>query len=216
MLARALRQAVVAAAVAGALLNPAAHASTITVGPYTPTSSPFIVPIVVTGAVDLASFTFDLNFDPAAYQINTACDRFADAACDFVTGPVTLGTFYTGAASFAPLFNPGFILLDAMGAQTGELVGVNGAWQDSGPAPSGDGVLAFIEFIGIAGTTPASPIEVVGAPPPPPPGGTVPEPSTVALLFAGLALIRWRRPEQARRGNDVVADTILASRVSAT
>lgn len=181
----------------GLLLSHAASfAATITTGPFTP-SSPlsFIVPIEISGAVALDSFTFDLTYDPTAYRINTACDPFSDVDCDFSTGPITLGTFYTDVATFPSLFDPGFILLDGSGNQTGQLIGVNGAWQDFTPPPSGDGVLAFVEFIALGGATLTSPITVVGSPVGPP-AGTVPEPPTLAMSTAGLVLLvlRRRRP----------------------
>ena len=178
---------------AGALVLPhaASLAATITTGPFVPSStSPFIVPIVVSGAVVLDSFTFDLAWDPAAYQINTACDPFSDGFCDFVTGPITLGTFYTDATTFPSLFNPGFILLDGSGNQTGHLLGVNGAWQDFTPAPSGDGVLAFIEFIAVPGGSPTTPITVVGGSPD---GNAVPEPAPILLICSALLLLGGRR-----------------------
>jgi len=173
------------------LMHAASVASTIATGPFVPsTTSPFIVPIVISGAVDLDSFTFDLAWDPTAYQINTACDPFSDGFCDFSTGPITLGTFYTSAATLPSLFNPGFILLDGGGNQTGQLVGVNGAWQDFAPAPSGDGVLAFIEFIAVAGGSPTSPITVVGTPPA---DNAVPEPAPLLLICGAFVLLGWRR-----------------------
>ncbi len=180
---------------AGGLLSNAAFAATIATGPFTPSStSPFIVPITVSGAVNLDSFTFDLDYDPTAFRTNTACDPFGDAFCDFSTGPITLGTFYTAGATFPALFNPGFILLDGSGNQTGQLLGVNGAWQDIDPAPSGDGVVALIEFLAVAGGDPTSPITVVGQPTTTTPGGgSVPEPATTLLFGIGLAGIAVRR-----------------------
>jgi PEP-CTERM motif len=181
--------------VCAVLVAASAGAETISVGPYVPsTSTPFIVPIEISGAVDLQSFAFDLNYDASVLSINAACDPFSDASCDFVTGPVTLGTFYTDAASFPPLFNPGFITLDASGDQTGQLVGINGAWQDFDPAPSGDGVLVFVEFLALADITEPAPITVVGGGGDTGGGGTsdVPEPASL-LLLGGGALVGWTR-----------------------
>lgn len=162
------------------------EAATIAVGPYTPSTTPFIVPVVVTDAVNLDAFTFDLAYDPTAFVINTGCDPFADPFCDFVTGPVTPGDFY-GGSLFPSLFNPGFILLDTMGAQIGSLLAVNGAWQGFGPAPSGSRALAYIEFIALPGGSPTAPIVVVGP-------RAVAEPSTLALIaVAGLGAIGRRR-----------------------
>jgi hypothetical protein len=40
--------------------------ATISVGTYTPsTTMPFVVPIEITGAVNLINWQFDLKFDPA-------------------------------------------------------------------------------------------------------------------------------------------------------
>lgn len=163
------------------------HAATIAVGPYTPSStSPFVVPIEIFGAVRLDAFTFDLSFNPANLMINTACDPFSgDVHCDLLTGPVTQGSFYTNSAMFPPLFVPGFILLDGAGRQTGQLIAVNGAWQDPEPSPSGDGILAFVEFIAVAGGDPGSLITVVG----PPSSTTVPEPTPLALMAVGLLAV---------------------------
>lgn len=182
------------------VMAPSLYAATISTGPYTPSTTPFIVPILVSDAVNLASFTFDLTYDPSAYRINTACDPFSDGYCDFSTGPVTLGTFYSSVASNPPLFLPGFVYLDANGAQTGHLSGVYGAWSDSGPAPSGDGVLAFIEFFAVDGGDPTSPITVDGSSVPPSPGGTVPEPASLALFAGGLVAMTVRRRSSGRRG----------------
>jgi len=161
-----------------------ASAATLSVGPYNYSATdPFIVPIEVTGASNLASFAFDVDFDATAFMINTACDPFTDSYCDFSTGPVTLGTFYTNAATFPPLFNPGFILLNGSGNQTGQLLGVNGAWQDPGPAPSGDGILAFIECVAVAGGSPTGSITVIDE------SGSVPEPASALLVASGFALM---------------------------
>jgi len=188
-----------------------ALASTIFVGPYVPSSTmPFVVPVEITGASDLASFSFDLSYDAAAYQINTACDPFMDAFCDLVTGPITLGTFYTSASTVPSLFNPGFVLLDGAGLQIGSLVGVNGAWQDFAPAPSGDGILAFVEFVATPGAMPRGPIAVVGEPPPP---SGVPEPPFAALLCAGLAAASvMRRRRFTRRVPPASADATQKGR----
>lgn len=174
--------------------TPAAAETVLFVGAYTPsTTTPFIVPVRVTGAVDLASFSFDLTYDPNAYQIDTACDPFSDPACDFSTGPITLGTFYTGAASFPAFISPGFVITTGSGAQTGLLSGVNGAWQDFTEPPSGDGVLVFVEFTA-TGRPPAEPIVVVGQPA----AVAVPEPANAWLLLAGLAAASVARARRSR------------------
>ncbi len=180
-----------------ALATCPAAATTITVGPYVPSAtSSFLVPIVVSGATNLTAFSFDLAYDAAAFSIATNCDPFGDPSCDFVTGPVTPGGFHAGA-SFPALFVPGFILLDGGGAQTGRLLAVAGAWQDFTPAPSGDGVLAFVEFLAVPGASPGSPIVVTDAF-----IGSVPEPAIDLLLVAALGpllMIRRRRTAAATR-----------------
>jgi hypothetical protein len=162
----------------------------IAVGPFTPSATPFVVPIQVTGAVQLLSWQFDLAFDPTQVQINTLCDSTTDPFCDPLFGPVTEGPFFAGVAQFPTLFVPGFIVNDQ-----GLLLGVAGFWQDPPPGPSGDGVLAYVEFIGIGTGDPNIRVEnpfVTFSP--------IPEPAPLLLLASGLALLgaqrltrRWRR-----------------------
>jgi MYXO-CTERM domain-containing protein len=187
-----------AAMVLAAMSATQAMAATISVGPFVANATdPFIVPVVITGAVNLQSFSFDVAYDPNSFQINTLCDAFSgDAFCDVSTGPITLGTFYTDAATFPPLFVPGFVFTDLSGNQIGSLQGVNGAWQDDpASAPSGDGTLAFIEFISVPGGSLTSPITVINASPSDPGTGTgtVPEPPLWALIGVGLYLAGRRR-----------------------
>ena len=176
------------------LVAPLACATTISVGAFTPSATPFIVPILVTDAVDLASFTFDLAYDPAQYAIVTTCDRSGvDPYCDAIDGPVTLGAFYAGYALFPPLFVPGFVFTDATGSQTGTLSGVDGAWQDIAPPPSGDGILAFVEFVTLT-TAPTTPISVVGTPP-----ASVPEPEPLSLICGSLFALGLQRHRRGAR-----------------
>ena len=157
---------------------------TISVGPYTPsTTTPFVVPIEITRAAALASWSFDLTFDATDLMINTACDFVTDPFCDILTGPVTQGPFFASVASFPPLFVPGFIITDASLNQTGQLLGVNGAWQDPPPGPSGDGILAYVEFVTAPNGTGTSTITVQGGS-----SSSVPEPATFALTTFGLLL----------------------------
>ena len=167
---------------------PATAAAVITTGPYVPSAtSPFVVPIVVTGAIDYASWTFDLAWNPSDFAVDTACDPFAgNAYCDALTGPITAGTFYAGA-TFPALFVPGFVLLAGSGAQTGLLIGVNGAWQDVLAPPSGDGILAFVQFVPRSGGSGLSPITVVDLP------NVIPEPAPIALIVAAFAVATLRR-----------------------
>lgn len=171
-----------------ALATCPAAATTITVGPCVPSAtSSFLVPIVVSGATNLTAFSFDPAYDASAYAIATQCDPFDDPSCDFVTGPLTPGGFFA-APAFPALFVPGFVLLDADGAQTGPLPTVAGAWQDFTPALSGDGVLAFIEFLAVPGANPGSPIVITDAF-----IGTVQEPAIDSLFVAALGLLVTHR-----------------------
>src|SRR5215212_7302255 len=116
----------------------------ISFGSYTPsTTMPFVVPIEITGAVNLALWQFDLAYDATDVQINTACDPVTDLFCGFLTGPVTEGPFF-GSLSPFNLFSPGVILIDGVTfTQLGQLVGVSDIFGGSLPGPSGSGVLAY-------------------------------------------------------------------------
>jgi hypothetical protein len=158
----------------------------ISIGPYTPsTTDPFVVPIEITGAVDLSNWQFSLNFDPADLQVNTSCNNDgSDPYCDPIFGPVTQGPFFSSVATFPPFFDPGFIFNDL-----GLLDTVAGSWQDPPPGPSGDGILAYVEFITTANGTGDSTISVTGQT-----TSSVPEPATLALSVGGfIALLCVRR-----------------------
>src|SRR5262245_55955336 len=99
--------------------------------PPPPLASTFVVPVEITGAVQLITWQFDLAFDPAVVQVNVGCDPVTDPFCDFLTGPVTEGPFTQGPFS---LFVPGVIDNVA-----GLLSIVAGAFGDPPPGPSGDG-----------------------------------------------------------------------------
>jgi hypothetical protein len=162
----------------------------ISVGPYTPsTTMPFVVPIVITGAVDLIFWQFDVAYDATDVQIVTNCDPFSDPFCNFGGTGVTEGPFF-GSLSPFNVFNPGFILLDSVTlAQLGQLIAVNDTFGGPLPGPSGDGVLAYIEFVTTATGTGTSPITVQN----PSTTSAVPEPATLALLIGGLVLLGARR-----------------------
>ncbi len=196
-------------AVAIALLaafNPytAAAASVISVDPanYIPTPPPyvgstvFVVPIEISGAADLTFWQFDLLYDATDVQINTSCDPFSDPFCSLFTGPVTEGPFFQSLSPFN-VFNPGFILLDGITSeQLGNLIAVNGTFAGSLPGPSGDGILAYVEFITTANGTGQSPITVTNVSTT---SSAAPEPTTLALLVVALALLRSRRSVRRER-----------------
>jgi hypothetical protein len=113
--------------------------TTISVGTRIPIdASTFVVPIDITGGVNVIGWQFDLTYDPTDVQVNASCDPFSgDVYCSLLTGPVTEGDFFASGAPFN-LLVPGFIQLDPMTfAQTGFLFGVNGAFGGSPPFPSG-------------------------------------------------------------------------------
>ena len=162
-------------------------ASAITVGTridLSPTT--FVVPIDVSGGVAVQGWQFDLTYDASDVQVNANCDPFSgDVYCSLFTAAVTEGDFFAAGAPFN-LLNPGFISQHPVTlAQTGLLFGVNGAFGGSAPFPSGNGTLAFVEFIVLGNGT--SPIQVVGS------VTTVPEPVTIVLLTAGALLAATQR-----------------------
>ena len=183
-----LKNGLVGAAIALLMTMQTSRAApVIAVGPYTSsTTMPFVVPIRITGAFDLTSWTFDLFFDASDLMINTACDPFTGVYCSLLTGPVTEGPFFSSMAMFPTLFVPGFILLDSTLEQTGRLLGVSGAWEDPLPGVSGDGVLAYVEFVTRPGARGDSPITIG-------PSVAIPEPAPIALLIVGFTLLTMRR-----------------------
>ena len=167
-----------------------ASAATISVG-STIVLAPgvIVVPITIADGANIAAWAFDLRYDPLDLQVNAACDPFSgDVYCSLFTGPVTEGDFFASGSPFN-LLNPGFIDLEPTTlAQTGLLFGVNGAFGGFGPGASGDGVIAYVEFLKV-GRGPSD-VTVEN-----PTVTTVPEPATVAMLATGLLLShrRWRR-----------------------
>jgi hypothetical protein len=183
-----------------ALLAPLriASAAIISVGPYAPsTTQPFVVPIDITGAADLTFWQFDLLYVASDVQIVTNCDPFSDSFCNFGGTGVTEGPFF-GSLSPFNVFNPGFILLNSVTlAQVGQLITVNDTFGGSLPGPSGNGVIAYIEFVTTANGTGTSPITVQNGST----SGGVPEPATLALLVGGLALLGAQRLTRGRRSD---------------
>jgi hypothetical protein len=165
---------------------PQATAAVISVGPYTPsTTTPFVVPINVTGAVNATSWQFDVSYNANDIHINTNCIPSSDPFCGPLTGPVTEGPFFGNLSPFN-VFNPGFIALDHVThAQVGQLIAINDAFGGSLPGPAGDGILAYVEFVTTATGTGTSPITVHNVFV----ESSVPEPGTLALVLSGLALL---------------------------
>jgi hypothetical protein len=163
--------------------------SRISVAPGT-----FVLPVMINDAFELTEWSFDLTYDPTDLQINTNCDPFGgDLYCSLLTGPITEGDFFAAGAPFNLLI-PGFVGLDPVSlAQTGSLFGVYGLYGGSTPAPSGSGVLAYIQFLQIGD---GSSVIDVGSDFEDPPVTNVPEPGTALLLLAALLMMlafrKWR------------------------
>ena len=148
----------------------------------------FTIPISIVDAADLTSWQFDLSFNPAIVKANS----------------VTEGAFLSSSGTAQTLFIPGAI--DNGG---GHILGTADLFTDILPPPSGNGVLANIEFSALApGVSPLTfsnvflnlsdqgfenangQITVRGTP-------RIPEPAAMVLLTSGLVLLGARR----RRGD---------------
>jgi hypothetical protein len=152
----------------------------------------FVVPISVSGAVSLESWQFDLDFDPSLLQANS----------------VTEGPFLSVGGTKLTSFGPGVI-----DNTTGVVSLVTASFVDLDPYPSGDGILAEVEFTALAnGLSPLTlsavflsfvdsgftighgAVCVGGASLPDcENNGTVPEPATMALLAAAWLTLGWIR-----------------------
>jgi len=173
-----------------------ARAATISVGAAIPISATeFALPVEIVGAVELLGWEFSLNYDPTDVQVDIDCDPFVDDFCSLTTTYTTEGDFFAAGAPFN-LLNPGAVEVDLVtGDQTGLLSNVQGLYGGSPPAPSGDGVLAYVRFL-IIGTG-DSPITVVD--PSVIENAPVPEPGSVWLVTIGLPLAAQRLLARKRR-----------------
>lgn len=173
---------------------PVAHAGAIKLGSridLSPTT--FAMPLVIEDGSGVTEWFFDLTYDPTDVQVNVGCDPFSgDIYCSLFTGPVTEGDFFAAGAPFNLLL-PGFVELDPVTlGQAGRLFGLHGAYGGTAPGPSGNGVLAYIEFL-VLGTG-DSPIDGEGTV-----DGdvvSVPEPGALGMFATALGLLvalRFRR-----------------------
>jgi hypothetical protein len=182
-----------AVAAIGCLPPARASAATIALGAEIPLGpNLFVVPITIGDGTNVIAWQFDLSYDAPNVQVNTACDPFSgDIYCSLFTGPVTEGDFFASGKPFN-LLNPGFVALNpATLLQTGLLFGVNGAFGGAPPGVSGDGVLAYVEFLTIGAATAPITLQNVSVTETP---SAVPEPGTLALLTTGLlwpGVRRW-------------------------
>jgi hypothetical protein len=182
----------------GCLFAARASATTIALGAQIPLGpSLFVVPITISDGANVIAWEFDLSYDAPNVQVNTACDPFSgDTYCSLFTGAVTEGDFFASGQPFN-LLNPGFVALDPSTLlQTGLLFGVNGAFGGAPPGASGDGVLAYVEFLTIGAATSPITLQHVSVTETP---TAVPEPGTLALVTFGVLLSRVRRTTAKRR-----------------
>ena len=168
--------------------DPVLSAPFVTVG----VGDTFTIPISITGSTDVTSWQFDLAYSPSLVKANS----------------VTEGPFMSAFGTTS--FTPGVI--DNV---TGLISLVADSYVDLPPDPSGDGVLANIEFTALApGVSPLTfsnvflnfsneefsitngQITVTGT-------ARVPEAATLALLTSWLALLIVRRLTRRGRSNDV-------------
>jgi hypothetical protein len=152
----------------------------------------FVVPIRVSGAVSLESWQFDLAFDPSLLQANS----------------VTEGPFLSVGGTKQTSFGEGVI-----DNTTGVVSLVTAGFVDLDPYPSGDGILAEVEFTALAnGLSPLTLSDVflsfvnsgftisngavcVGGASLPDCeiNGTAPEPATMALLAVAWLTFGWTK-----------------------
>ena len=163
---------------AGTILSLTGPASPVAVG------SPFTIDVGISGVADLASYQFDIGFDPAFFTANSVLE-----------GP------------FLATAGPTFFIPGAIDNGAGTISFTAGALAGTGPGASGDGVLASLQFIALQQGTGSffllSPLLYDSVPDPidvttmdttvTAAGTAVPEPSVAWLLACGLGLIALRR-----------------------
>ena len=182
----------------GATLRDAYAIPTISLGTrITIDANTFALPIQITDGVQVTDWSVGLNYDPSDVQINTGCNPLSgDIYCSFI-GPFTEGDFFASGAPFNVL-TAGVVELDSTTfQQTGVMFGFNGAYGGFPPAPSGDGILGFVEFIvlgdGKSTITPTNPTITSAA---------VPEPATLLLVISGLLTLGAGRISRRIRGKN--------------
>ena len=162
---------IVSLLLASVLCGPA-YASTISVGSYTPIPPPdtFLVPVEITGALNLQTWQFDLIFD------GSVVEAVSISGAEFVPGDLATASFILG----------GFILNGL-----GLVDDVAGSYPSLVTGPSGDGVLALIEFRFLDGQEDEDPgFRVDGSSTLEVP---VSGPASVMLVIGGVLLVRARR-----------------------
>jgi hypothetical protein len=166
--------------------RPAAASPLLKIGPSTPATPTFSVPIEISGAADLVAWQFDLTFDPSDLQAIS----------------VSEGPFTSGSGLFTTLFVPGII--DNF---NGSISLVAGAYLDLAPGPSGDGILALVDFAVLgdgSSTIELRNTSVIQNGEPSSGTTPVPEPATLMLVGGGLAAVarmrsRWTTTTSGRR-----------------
>ena len=155
-------------------LNPA---PTISIPPST-----FLVPVEISGAINLQNWQFDLLFNNTVVEVVDPLDGSSGLyGAEFAPGDPNTLSFILGGFPF----NAFGLVDDVAGFYPALLDGV-----------SGDGVLAYVLFRFLPGQETNNPsIRVTDAILPQP----VPEPGTLALLAAAMLLLSWRKAAPAQK-----------------
>jgi hypothetical protein len=152
----------------------------VTLGP-----NQFLLPVVITGALNTPLFGFDLTYNSAVVKQVDPEFPLAD--------PTGLDTGVYGAR-FTPADPSSLSFILSSGVSLpGNLVGVGGEYPSLLNGITGDGVLAYVLFETLQeGVDPGFAIENAFAP------GQAPEPNTLALFAAALLLLGFT-PGRLRR-----------------